>query len=58
MMRTAQAKKFASQAASPASNVENEFLKFGFRRTLIESNDPMSPKSDTDVRAMPSTKYS
>ena len=58
MMRTAQARKLASQAANPASRVENEFLRLGLKRTLMDRRVPKRPKSETEVSAMPSTKYS
>jgi len=58
IIRTAHAKKLASHAASPASSVENEFLRLGLIRTLIERSVPIKPNKDTDVKAMPSTKYS
>ena len=57
-MRTAQARKLASQAANPASRVENEFLRLGLKRTLMDRRVPKRPKSETEVSAIPSTKYS
>ena len=58
MIRTAHARKLASQAASPARRVEKEFLRFGLSNTLMESKVPINPNRDTLVSAIPSTKYS
>jgi hypothetical protein len=42
-------RKLASQAASPASRVENEFLRLGRRRTRMDRRVPMRPKRETEV---------